>query len=332
MANLQLTSRWNPDIYQIALDDPVEGGPNGVNNRAPREIAENALFLKTQMDEAVGGDVASTPFNLRALTGHADQVDNVGRNLFDVLGVSTIQAAMAALSARCNGTGTPNFTGLMIGDFIDGINLSAIPEENGGDAGQVWNATNRNNQIVISGFNTYRGIGDTENNRNHILFTFRNIPLRKRMNATNINAGGYIASEMRAFLEGLNGNGTGDMDGVTTAAFMNALVAQLGAGRLYTIRKHHSTKGNSTWASYTVFLPSELEVLGYPNTGDEGMFLPALTSPELPARAQWNTNVQFPIFSRSGVYRGKRYNGGRYTWWLQTPTCGLGVSFRCDLP
>jgi hypothetical protein len=124
---------------------------------------------------------------------------------------------------------------------------------------------------------------------------------------------------MRAFLEGLNGDGTGDKEGVTTAAFMNALSAQLGAGHLYTIRKAHSTKGNQAWASYTVFLPSELEIFGYPTYGDEGVYMPALTSPVVSARAGWNTNVQFPIYAKSGVYRIKRYNGSRSWWWEQTP-------------
>jgi len=88
-------------------------------------------------------------------------------------------------------------------------------------------------------------MGDTETARNHILFTFRNVPLRKRINATNTNAGGYPASEMRAFLDGLNGDGTGDMAGVTTAAFLNAMRAQLG-DYLLTIRKIHSTKERTT--------------------------------------------------------------------------------------
>jgi hypothetical protein len=33
MANLPITAQWYPDIYQIAIDDPVEGGPEGIDNR-----------------------------------------------------------------------------------------------------------------------------------------------------------------------------------------------------------------------------------------------------------------------------------------------------------
>jgi hypothetical protein len=35
-----------------------------------------------------------------------------------------------------NGVGTPDFSGLQIGDYLDGIDLSAIPAENRGPAGR----------------------------------------------------------------------------------------------------------------------------------------------------------------------------------------------------
>jgi hypothetical protein len=72
---------------------------------------------------------------------------------------------MAALRARCNGTGVPDFSGLQIGDYLDGIDLSAIPAGNGGTAGQPWNNTYKNNRITLSAFNPYKGAGDTEINK-----------------------------------------------------------------------------------------------------------------------------------------------------------------------
>jgi hypothetical protein len=296
-----------------------------------KELVKRSEFLKQQMDQAVGGDVAGPDFKLKNLTAHADQVDGTGRDLLKVLGVASIQAAMDALQARCNDTGTPDFSGLMVGDYLDGLNLSAIPAENEGTAGQAWNDSYKNNRIVLSGFNIYKGYGDTEVTKNHILFTFRNCPIKKRMNPTDDNTGGYTASELRAFLEGANGDGTGDYAGegtVTTAAFLNALAAQLGAGHLLTIRKAHSKKSASAWGSYTVFLPSEIEVFGYPTCGDEGVYMPALTSPTVAARAGWNTNVHFPIYAKSGAYRIKRYNGYRAWYWLNAPAAN-SMSYFC---
>jgi hypothetical protein len=257
-----------------------------------------------------------------------------GRNLLEVLDVATPEEAIALLCERCNnGTdaanGEPDFSGLQIGDYIPGIDLSAIPAENSGTAGQVYSDEYRNNDIVISGFNTYLGMGDTENRKNHILFTFRNCPIRKRMNSSNDNTGGYPASELRAFLEGASGNGTGAKSGVTTAAFMNALIGQIG-NHLYTVRRATSTKSGSAWNSYTVFLPTEIEVFGVPVYGDEGVYMTALTSPTVAARAGWITPIHFPIFQKSYKYIIKRNNGARDWWFESTPYAAAASNF-CDV-
>jgi hypothetical protein len=193
-------------------------------------------------------------------------------------------------------------------------------------AGQAWNDTYKNNRIAVSGFNTYKGMGDTENKKNHILFTFRNIPLKKRMNAANDNTGGYKASELRAFLEGTNGDGTGDKSDVTTAAFMNALKVQIG-DCLYTIRKLRSTKSGNSWANYTVWLASEIEMFGVPVMGDEGVYMPAVTSPSIAARCGSITPIHIPLYQKSYGYRVKRYNGTRDSHYLQTPYSGSAASF-----
>jgi hypothetical protein len=265
----------------------------------------------------------------------AEMVEGYGRNLLDVFGISTIAEAMAEIHRLCNNngeiddTGIPDFTGIEIGDYIDGIDLSAIPAENSGTAGQAWNDTYKNNRIVVSGFNTYKGMGDTENTKNHVLFTFRNIPLNKRMNSSDTNASGYIVSELRAFLEGVNGDGTGDKSGVTTAAFMNVLKAQIG-DYLYTIRKEHSVKSGSMWTSYTVWPVSEIEMFGVPVYGDEGVYMPAITSPSIAARASAITPVHIPLYQKSYAYRVKRYNGARDWHFLQTPYAA-GASSFCNV-
>ncbi|MDR0586037.1 MAG: DUF6273 domain-containing protein [Treponema sp.] len=257
--------------------------------------------------------------NFNTLNSHADMVDGTGRNLLNVLGVSSIPSAMAALRTLCNGTGTPNFSGLMIGDYLDGINLSAIPAENGGTAGQAWNASYLNNRIVLSGFNTYKQAGDTEVTKNHLLFTFRNIPLKKRMNPANDNTGGYAASEIRAFLEGANGDGTGDYAGattVTTAAFLNALKAQIG-DYILPVRRLLSTRPSSgvnwAWLTCSLFLPSENEILGESAWGD-----PSYDD---------GLKVHFPIYQKATTYRCKRYNGARDWHWECSPAVASAADF-----
>jgi hypothetical protein len=171
---------------------------------------------------------------------HADMVDGMGRNILTLLGVSIISAAMTEIRRRCNNnseinsTGIPDFSIFEIGDYIDGLNLSGIAAPTSGTAPQAWNDTYKNNRIVVSGFNTFKNIGDTENTKNHIVFTFRNCIALGRMNSSDTNTGGYAASELRTWLEGASGDGSG--------TFATGLKTALGSAYLYTIRKIHSTK------------------------------------------------------------------------------------------
>jgi hypothetical protein len=258
---------------------------------------------------------------MQDMDSHADMVDGMGRNLLEVLGVSTIPEAMAEIRRRCNNngeidnTGIPDFKGIRIGDYIDGLDLSSIGAVPGGTAPQIWDDTYKNNRIEISGFNIYKGGGDTENTKNHILFTFRNVVCTGPMNATNTNIGGYIATAMRTWLEGANGDGSG--------SFAAGLKAALGGEYLYTIRKYHAAKTDATastsaWNSYTVWLPSEIEVFGYQARGDE------IASAD-GSRAVFG--VQFPIYQRSMVHRIKRRNGSRAWWWEMTGSASNTLNF-----
>jgi hypothetical protein len=246
------------------------------------------------------------------LTSHADMIEGYGRDLLTVLGVQTIPAAMAEIRRRCNnngeidGTGIPDFRGIRIGDYIDGLDLSAIGAPTGGTAPQAWNNTYKNNRILVSGFNTFKGTGDTEVTKNHILFTFRNIVAKGRMNSSNTNAGGYPATELRTWLEGASGDGSGPFATGLKAAFG-------GNDPLLTIRKLLSNKGDWGWVSCTVWLPTEDEVFGESSWGE-----PTLGD---------GIKVHFPIYQESSIYRVKRYNGSRDWWWESSPLAASAANF-----
>jgi hypothetical protein len=234
-------------------------------------------------------------------------VDGMGRNLLTVLGVSSIPQAMAALRTRCNGTGTPDFRGLLIGDYIDGLDLSGVTAAPGGTAPQGWNNTYKNNRIILSGFNTYKGSGDTETSKNHVLFTFRNVICQGYMNPTNTNAGGYSATELRAWLEGALGDGSGPL--------ATKLKAVLGGEYLLPIRRMLADKGqyNWGWITCTLFLPTEHEVTGNVAWGEIGY--------------DNGIGIHFPIYQKSSVYRIKRYNGALAGWWLGSPAASNQLYF-----
>jgi hypothetical protein len=143
------------------------------------------------------------------------------------------------------------------------------------------------------------------------------------MNPINDSTGGYAASEIRAFLEGANGDGTGDYAGettVTTAAFLNALKAQIGAGHMLPVQRMLSKKPSSgatwAWLSCSLFLPSEHGVFGESAWSELGY--------------DDGQNVQFPIYQKALIYRCKRYNGGRFWHWECSPYSVSATSF-CDV-
>ena len=410
MANLPESPVWEDGIYQYEITDPLQSGPDGIDNLQGKQLANRTAYLKAQVDhmKGRGGYLTAHDFGTnnptqQALTDyaltqigqtdplliwdkthvknlknghvwvlvntpetepaifewvddgqdsvgvgdnngiagivsggegfdevyiqpdgkmkvkgfsavkalHAMEADGSGRNILDVLGVSTIAEAMAELRRRCNNSGEidntkiPDFSGLMIGDYIDGLDFSGVAAPTNGTAPQAWNDTYKNNRIIIAGFNTYKSAGSTENAKNHVLFVFKNIVAKGRMNATDTNTGGYAASELRTWLEGANGDGSG--------TFATALKAALGGNYLYTVSKYHSRKGSSEAKNYTVFLPTEVEFFGNQTYGDELNY--------------YNTNVHFPIYQRSTIHRVKRWNGARDWHWLHTPSASSSSYF-----
>ena len=241
----------------------------------------------------------------------ASQVEDCGRDLMKVLlGIDfaalTTQAQRNDAIARtvkellrwyANPRGTPVSRWPAIGDYLDGMDFSGIAAPANGTAPQVWSNTYKNNRIVLSGFNHYKGAGYPENTKNHILFTFRNCIAQGRMNATDTNSGGYGASELRLWFE---------------EKFMPGLKKALGGDYLYPVNRLLSTKGNWAWFTDTVFLPTEREVWGSLSWGE--------------AEFDGGTPGQYPIYFYT-AYKGKRFNGSRQWWWKASPGAGAASHF-----
>ena len=52
MAGLVEVSQWEDEIYQLETTDPVEGGPNGIDNKQAKQLANRTQFLKDKFDVA----------------------------------------------------------------------------------------------------------------------------------------------------------------------------------------------------------------------------------------------------------------------------------------
>ncbi len=281
----------NGDFEQIGTDElnftESNFSPFAIANKAVIRDKDGRFRAKAPKDSE---DVArKQEFDeATANTGSTE-----GRNLLTVLGVTTVAEAMEVLHERCNGEGVADFSGLMIGDYLD------LPSLTVDGTTYTWNATYQNLRIVISGFNHYIHCGDTENTKNHILWTFKNVVLQRQMNSSDTNTGGYNASAMKTYLDGVFALGLGSALG--------------SSDYLYTITRAISKKGSSEWVRNTVFLPTEVEVFGVATYGDD--------------QNAWNTNIQYPIYRDSSYYRCKKYNGSRAWWWEATPHASNSTAF-----
>lgn len=281
----------NGDFEQIGTDElnftESNFSPFAIANKAVIRDKDGRFRAKAPKDSE---DVArKQEFDeATANTGSTE-----GRNLLTVLGVTTVAEAMEVLHERCNGEGVADFSGLMIGDYLD------LPSLTVDGTTYTWNATYQNLRIVISGFNHYIHCGDTENTKNHILWTFKNVVLQRHMNSSDTNTGGYNASAMKTYLDGVFALGLGSALG--------------SSDYLYTISRAISKKGSTEWVRNTVFLPTEVEVFGVATYGDD--------------QIAWNTNVQYPIYRDSSYYRCKKYNGSRAWWWEGTPDAANSTCF-----
>jgi hypothetical protein len=333
-----------PDVARLRAGPEFAGLPQGLGD-IPGLIAEEAR-AREEADEALGGRIAllapeglddipgmfaeearareetdealKTQFETQREAALADQVKGMGRDLMKaLLGISfatlatqaqrdeAIAQVMAELRRRCNnngeidGTGIPDFRGLAVGDYLDGLDLSGITAPPGGQAPAAFNSIYANNRIVIAGFNFYKNAGNVPNAKNHIVFMFEGAIATGQMNPTNDNTGGYAASAIRAWLEGANGDGAGP--------FATALNQRLG-GCLYTIRKYEGNKDAPAWNTYTVFLPSEIELYGQRVTGSD--ILSTTQRFIMPA-------IQLPVF-RSMEMLCKTINGVKMNCWTSS--------------
>jgi hypothetical protein len=56
MTNLAEIARWEAGIYQFETSDPVQGGPDGIDNLQAKQLANRTAFLKVQQEGHAGAD------------------------------------------------------------------------------------------------------------------------------------------------------------------------------------------------------------------------------------------------------------------------------------
>lgn len=119
MANITESPVWESGIYQIEATDPVQGGPDGIDNRPHKQLANRTLYLKQQLD-ALQSEVST------ARGGYA----NLDARL-DALETQTLQG-----ESTFNGTSGRTIThNLGHTNYI--VNIVPL-QDTGGDLGDVY--------------------------------------------------------------------------------------------------------------------------------------------------------------------------------------------------
>ena len=112
MANLVETARWEAGIYQWETSDPVQGGPNGIDNRPTRELANRTLWLKNELAKAVEsiGSNKTAADQALALKAAAATVFTAGAGLTGGGSLGAARSFALATPSKLNGN-TTNWAG-----------------------------------------------------------------------------------------------------------------------------------------------------------------------------------------------------------------------------
>jgi hypothetical protein len=114
-------------------------------------------------------------------------------------GKAGVAAAFNELHAFIQAGGLSNQPKVIkLGDWIDldgGITVNAYT--GGGDFKYL--SASEDTRLIVVGINSFNNMNNNGATP-HVVFQFQNIPVKRRMNATNTNEGGYAESEMRKYL------------------------------------------------------------------------------------------------------------------------------------
>ncbi len=151
MANLTPQKSFD-DVYQIETTDPVLGGPGGIANRQPQQLANRDEWLKEQIEALQNDPVLSALATL--IVDAADKmIYSTGENAF---ALSTITAFARALLDDANASAALTTLGVSgyIKTLLDDMNAEAARDTLGVDnalAGKV----SKTGDEVIDGVKTF---------------------------------------------------------------------------------------------------------------------------------------------------------------------------------
>ncbi|MDR1908890.1 MAG: DUF6273 domain-containing protein [Spirochaetaceae bacterium] len=304
-----------PDQVIVDGSDIEITGPVSVLSPADRGNTVSTSFTVKAND--LEGFMA--PYDVKLIFGWpvdttASAMDLKARFSITTTGANGVTEAFNAVHWLINTPEAGDFTQIIqLGDYIDldSLNVAdynsagAISEVNttwGGDHGQLL-------RLIVVGKNSFNGING--NNTPHVVFQFQNLPGTRKMNASDTNAGGYMGSEMKAYLtpDGVPGHGN-FYTGLTGAGVPDAVV--------WAPSRRVANGGSGATGADTVadllWLPTEFEM-----SGAHLYSSPTYEAPATQARLEYYTD------NNSRIKYGSS-NSDRW-YWLASPYYGNAADF-----
>jgi len=106
MAGITEEETWDSEVYQLETTDPVQGGPEGIDNLPHKALANRTLWLKAQLLlKALKGGSATQLFKVKAAVA-SDEAVNKGQMetaLSNLDNVKVIQVKVLSNNTRYSG-------------------------------------------------------------------------------------------------------------------------------------------------------------------------------------------------------------------------------------
>jgi hypothetical protein len=280
-------------------------GPNYVLTLDNVTASGTASIAVAKSGFAISGSPKSVTITKSSYNynGVVDNTTMGGENLLTKLSAATVGDAIDILHTMINADGVSGFGNLHIGDYLDlpSITIAADNDAANEPTGTITNSTTYENlRLVIAGFNLWKGLNG--NTKNHICFTFKQIPCKARY-YTEHSTIDYLTTKLRAFLLDEFLTGLKTALGTTNKPDYHCTI----------VRNIDQASGADRTVQDELFLFTDYEVFGTVNVNT----------------ATISNQIHIPWFKNDPANRIKKYNGTADGWWDATVYFGNNSTGFC---
>jgi hypothetical protein len=231
----ELTLTFSAAITGLTAKDISISAANGSMAQVSRagslivsDVSDSTYTLPVAVSRASGAinvSVSKRGYSIspasREVTVHTSFYPSRGKSLKAEFGANSVAAAFNAVSNYVQSGFTSGGTDrIQLGDYIDLEDGLTVAAYNGSGAVSINPGTEKGEaswpiyttdtmyhnpdyksvylRLIVVGINSFKDRNG--NSKDHVVFQFQNMPVKREMNSSSTNLGGYEASEMRRYL------------------------------------------------------------------------------------------------------------------------------------